>query len=51
LEAERVTLGLGKEVEVVHAYGIGPAGFQASWGMAKEASDLVGEALMKRKVE
>ena len=33
-------------VAVVHAYGIGPAGFQASWGMAKGAADLVGEALL-----
>ncbi|CED84830.1 D-aspartate oxidase [Phaffia rhodozyma] len=34
----------GNDVEtvgVVHAYGIGPAGYQASWGMAQDASDLV----------
>ncbi|KAL1405782.1 D-amino acid oxidase [Vanrija albida] len=37
----------GRRVAVVHAYGIGPAGFQASWGMAKEAADLVSEAVLE----
>ncbi|KAK4689132.1 D-amino-acid oxidase, partial [Tremellales sp. Uapishka_1] len=40
---------LEKEVRdrfvVIHAYGIGPAGYQASWGMAEEACQLVGEAM------
>lgn len=35
----------GRTVPVVHAYGIGPAGYQASWGMAGEAAGLVGLAL------
>lgn len=37
----------GRRVAVVHAYGIGPAGFQASWGMAKEAADLVSDAVLE----
>lgn len=37
----------GRDVAVVHAYGIGPAGYQASWGMAQEAADLVGNALVE----
>lgn len=37
LEAEKIA---GKGT-VVHAYGIGPAGYQASWGMAKEVLRLV----------
>lgn len=36
----------GHQVAVVHAYGIGPAGYQASWGMAKEAADLVAAAVI-----
>lgn len=36
----------GHQVAYVHAYGIGPAGYQASWGMAKEAADLVGGAVL-----
>lgn len=45
----------GHDVAYVHAYGIGPAGYQASWGMAKEAADLVGGAVLdfgnKRKAK
>jgi D-amino-acid oxidase len=26
---------------VVHAYGVGPAGYQVSWGVAKEVKELV----------
>jgi glycine/D-amino acid oxidase-like deaminating enzyme len=36
----------GRKVAYVHAYGIGPAGYQASWGMAKEAADLVGQVTL-----
>lgn len=36
----------GRNVTYVHAYGIGPAGYQASWGMAKEAADLVATAVL-----
>lgn len=31
----------GKKVAVLHAYGIGPAGYQASIGMAQEAGAMV----------
>ncbi|AAW43426.1 hypothetical protein CNBE0250 [Cryptococcus deneoformans B-3501A] len=34
-------VGGGRKVGVVHAYGIGPAGYQASLGIAKEVSELV----------
>ena len=29
-----------RKVGVVHAYGIGPAGYQCSWGMAENVGDL-----------
>lgn len=45
LEAE--TKSGSRRYTVVHAYGIGPAGYQASWGMAKEAADLVAEHLSR----
>jgi hypothetical protein len=41
---------LGRKVSYVHAYGIGPAGYQASWGMAKEAADLAGQAVLEREL-
>lgn len=34
-------VGGGRKVGVVHAYGIGPAGYQASLGIAKEVGELV----------
>lgn len=40
LEVMKTKKGKGKEVGVVHAYGIGPAGYQASWGMAENVGDL-----------
>ncbi|CAD6567617.1 MAG: hypothetical protein TREMPRED_003751 [Tremellales sp. Tagirdzhanova-0007] len=42
---ERGTVGKGRKVAVVHAYGIGPAGFQASLGVAEEAVGLALEYL------
>ncbi|GMK56934.1 hypothetical protein CspeluHIS016_0307740 [Cutaneotrichosporon spelunceum] len=51
LEREDKRFG-SRNVPVVHAYGIGPAGYQASWGMAGEACKLVGDALVEgNKVE
>ena len=32
-----------RKANVVHAYGFGPAGFQASWGVAEDVLTLVGE--------
>ena len=32
-----------RKVHVVHAYGLGPAGFQASWGVAEDVLTLVEE--------
>ncbi|WVQ75285.1 hypothetical protein IAR50_004899 [Cryptococcus sp. DSM 104548] len=37
--------GSGRQVGVLHAYGIGPAGYQSSLGVAKEAGEKVGEWL------
>lgn len=34
---------------VVHAYGVGPAGYQVSWGVAKEVAELVGEHFAKQQ--
>lgn len=39
------------KVAVVHAYGIGPAGFQASLGIAEEATRLADEWLRVRESE
>jgi D-amino-acid oxidase len=39
----------GKKVAVVHAYGIGPAGYQASWGIAVKASGLADDWVSKRE--
>ncbi|WWC73408.1 uncharacterized protein I206_107375 [Kwoniella pini CBS 10737] len=36
-----------RKVSVIHAYGIGPAGYQSSLGIAKEAGALVDEWLKK----
>jgi len=33
-----------REVDVVHAYGHGPAGYQQSWGVAHATADLVDQA-------
>jgi len=30
---------------VVHAYGVGPAGYQQSWGVAKDVVELVREGI------
>ena len=49
LEAETKTRKDGNNYEVVHAYGIGPAGYQASWGMAKDACDLAAAALLRNQ--
>ncbi|KAF8319583.1 uncharacterized protein EI90DRAFT_3150232 [Cantharellus anzutake] len=32
-----------REVNIIHAYGIGPAGFQASWGIAEDVLKLAEE--------
>ncbi|KAG8915244.1 hypothetical protein FRC00_006279 [Tulasnella sp. 408] len=34
-----------KTFKVVHAYGVGPAGYQESWGVAEDVCELVGEFL------
>lgn len=34
-----------KEFKVVHAYGVGPAGYQQSWGVAQDVKELVKEFL------
>ncbi|WVQ79487.1 hypothetical protein IAT38_001586 [Cryptococcus sp. DSM 104549] len=41
LETKRGKVGKGREVGVVHAYGIGPAGYQSSLGVAVEVGGLV----------
>jgi D-amino-acid oxidase len=33
-----------RQVTLVHAYGLGPAGFQASWGVGEHVADLVDQA-------
>lgn len=38
--------GKKSSLRVLHAYGIGPAGYQASWGIAKEVCELVGERVV-----
>ncbi|KAK0545783.1 hypothetical protein OC846_005252 [Tilletia horrida] len=35
-----------RDVPLVHAYGLGPAGYQQSWGVANSVADLVGEAAL-----
>ncbi|GAA5916883.1 hypothetical protein JCM5296_000738 [Sporobolomyces johnsonii] len=35
--------GTRREVTLCHAYGVGPAGYQQSWGIAEEVAELVGE--------
>ncbi|WWC65569.1 uncharacterized protein I303_108187 [Kwoniella dejecticola CBS 10117] len=40
--------GDGRKVAVLHAYGIGPAGYQSSLGVAKEAGELMDEWLKTR---
>ncbi|KAG8945204.1 hypothetical protein FRC04_001110 [Tulasnella sp. 424] len=35
----------GKTFRVVHAYGVGPAGYQESWGVAEDVCGYVGEFL------
>lgn len=34
-----------KRGTVVHAYGVGPAGYQQSWGVAKDVVELVREGM------
>jgi D-amino-acid oxidase len=41
--APLVPLHSRDHLNVVHAYGIGPAGYQSSWGLASEAVGLVME--------
>ncbi|KAE8222395.1 hypothetical protein CF319_g4398 [Tilletia indica] len=36
--------GHKREMPIVHAYGLGPAGYQQSWGVAHAVADLVVEA-------
>lgn len=36
---------------VVHAYGVGPAGYQQSWGIAKDVTELVEEEMRGKKKE
>jgi len=38
-----------RKVDIIHAYGIGPAGFQASWGMAEDVLKLAEECVNKRR--
>ncbi|KAG8991436.1 hypothetical protein FRB94_005337 [Tulasnella sp. JGI-2019a] len=40
---ERELTGEELRMRVVHAYGMGPAGYQASWGVAEDVVKLVGE--------
>lgn len=40
VELERIG-NAGEALTVVHSYGIGPAGYQASFGIAKEVADLI----------
>jgi len=46
------SVGLGGEKElsmrVVHAYGVGPYGYQQSWGVAADVVRLVDESLAER---
>lgn len=44
----RVELEEKNGLMVVHSYGIGPAGYQASFGIAKEVADLVDKALAQK---
>ncbi|TKY88332.1 hypothetical protein EX895_002684 [Sporisorium graminicola] len=41
VELERMDGAEGGQLTVVHSYGIGPAGYQASFGIAQEVADLV----------
>lgn len=45
VETETVTLRDGKSGTVVHAYGAGSRGYEMSWGVAKEVTGLVKNAL------
>ncbi|KAF9518107.1 hypothetical protein BS47DRAFT_1482838 [Hydnum rufescens UP504] len=38
-----------RTVDVIHAYGLGPTGFQASWGVAEDVVSLVRESFAERK--
>ncbi|KAF8320784.1 nucleotide-binding domain-containing protein [Clavulina sp. PMI_390] len=38
-----------RQVDVIHAYGFGPAGFQMSWGVAEDVLGLVKETIERRK--
>ncbi|KAK4689642.1 D-amino-acid oxidase, partial [Tremellales sp. Uapishka_1] len=46
LELESVSVG-GKEAAVLHAYGVGSAGFQSSLGIAEKGADLAMEYFAK----
>lgn len=37
-----------KSFQVVHAYGVGPAGYQESWGVAEDVLKLVQESLQEQ---
>ncbi|ODN73838.1 hypothetical protein L202_07362 [Cryptococcus amylolentus CBS 6039] len=49
LQTKRGKVGAGREVEVVHAYDIGGSGYQASLGIAAEASSLVRQWFEKNR--
>jgi len=38
-----------RTVDVIHAYGIGPTGFQASWGIAEDVLKLAEECIDKKR--
>ncbi|PWZ02031.1 nucleotide-binding domain-containing protein [Testicularia cyperi] len=41
IELEQIKSAQGRAFPVVHSYGIGPAGYQSSFGIAQEVADLV----------
>ena len=41
--------GQEREATVVHCYGVGPAGYQASWGIAHQVATLVKRDLLRRE--
>ncbi|ORY35027.1 hypothetical protein BCR39DRAFT_144032 [Naematelia encephala] len=50
LGPERGKIGKGRKVAVLHAYGIGPAGYQSSLGVADEAAGKVDEWFTARGI-
>lgn len=49
LVPRRGQAGEGRDVACIHAYGIGPAGYQSSLGIAEEVLDLVKQVLGERR--